>query len=166
MRGAAASRLWRPEALQRGTHPVRVVLYAALRCRLPFLTTELAWIRCIVYPCKNSSERVGSPLSSLSPDSATTITKRGIIIPLICFARSLSFLLPVSYTPSASPPPIPSLSHLASSLRPTSLSRASWQVPIHVDAASGGFVAPFLYPEIEWDFRLPRVQSINVSGHK
>ena len=39
-------------------------------------------------------------------------------------------------------------------------------VPVHVDAASGGFVVPFLHPEIEWDFRLPRVVSINVSGHK
>jgi glutamate decarboxylase len=39
-------------------------------------------------------------------------------------------------------------------------------VPLHVDAASGGFVAPFLQPEIEWDFRLQRVQSINASGHK
>jgi glutamate decarboxylase len=39
-------------------------------------------------------------------------------------------------------------------------------VPIHVDAASGGFVAPFLHPELEWDFRLPQVKSINVSGHK
>ncbi|HVW18176.1 MAG TPA: glutamate decarboxylase, partial [Solirubrobacteraceae bacterium] len=39
-------------------------------------------------------------------------------------------------------------------------------VPIHVDAASGGFVAPFLEPDLEWDFRLPRVQSINASGHK
>jgi glutamate decarboxylase len=39
-------------------------------------------------------------------------------------------------------------------------------VPLHVDAASGGFVAPFLQPEIEWDFRIPRVQSINASGHK
>jgi glutamate decarboxylase len=39
-------------------------------------------------------------------------------------------------------------------------------VPIHVDGASGGFVAPFLQPEIEWDFRLPRVASINASGHK
>jgi glutamate decarboxylase len=39
-------------------------------------------------------------------------------------------------------------------------------VPIHVDAASGGFVVPFLQPELEWDFRLPRVVSINVSGHK
>jgi glutamate decarboxylase len=39
-------------------------------------------------------------------------------------------------------------------------------IPIHVDAASGGFVAPFLQPDLEWDFRLPRVQSINASGHK
>jgi len=41
-----------------------------------------------------------------------------------------------------------------------------WQVPLHVDAASGGFVAPFLQPDLEWDFRLPNVRSINVSGHK
>ena len=39
-------------------------------------------------------------------------------------------------------------------------------VPIHVDAASGGFVAPFIQPELEWDFRIPRVASINASGHK
>jgi glutamate decarboxylase len=39
-------------------------------------------------------------------------------------------------------------------------------IPLHVDAASGGFVAPFLYPDLEWDFRLPQVKSINVSGHK
>lgn len=42
----------------------------------------------------------------------------------------------------------------------------NWDVPIHVDAASGGFIAPFLYPQLEWDFRLPLVKSINVSGHK
>jgi glutamate decarboxylase len=39
-------------------------------------------------------------------------------------------------------------------------------VPVHVDAASGGFVAPFLDPELVWDFRLSRVASINASGHK
>ena len=38
--------------------------------------------------------------------------------------------------------------------------------PIHVDAASGGFVAPFVVPDLEWDFRLDRVVSINTSGHK
>ncbi|MGI9586484.1 MAG: glutamate decarboxylase, partial [Acidimicrobiia bacterium] len=41
-----------------------------------------------------------------------------------------------------------------------------FDVPVHVDAASGGFVAPFLQPDLEWDFRLPQVKSINVSGHK
>ncbi|MBW2690582.1 MAG: glutamate decarboxylase [Deltaproteobacteria bacterium] len=39
-------------------------------------------------------------------------------------------------------------------------------IPIHVDGASGGFLAPFCAPELEWDFRLPRVKSINSSGHK
>ena len=38
--------------------------------------------------------------------------------------------------------------------------------PIHVDAASGGFVAPFITPELEWDFRCEKVVSINASGHK
>lgn len=38
--------------------------------------------------------------------------------------------------------------------------------PIHVDAASGGFVAPFVDPDLVWDFRLEKVISINVSGHK
>ncbi|KAK8077813.1 glutamate decarboxylase [Apiospora saccharicola] len=38
--------------------------------------------------------------------------------------------------------------------------------PIHVDAASGGFVAPFVMPDLQWDFRCERVVSINVSGHK
>jgi glutamate decarboxylase len=39
-------------------------------------------------------------------------------------------------------------------------------VPVHVDGASGGFVAPTLQPDLEWDFRIDRVQSINASGHK
>lgn len=39
-------------------------------------------------------------------------------------------------------------------------------IPIHVDGASGAFLAPFCAPELLWDFRLPRVKSINASGHK
>jgi glutamate decarboxylase len=39
-------------------------------------------------------------------------------------------------------------------------------IPMHVDGASGAMVAPFLQPEIVWDFRVDRVQSINTSGHK
>jgi glutamate decarboxylase len=44
--------------------------------------------------------------------------------------------------------------------------RTGFDVPLHVDAASGGFIAPFIQPDLEWDFRLPLVRSINVSGHK
>jgi glutamate decarboxylase len=39
-------------------------------------------------------------------------------------------------------------------------------IPIHVDGASGGFIAPFLDKDLEWDFRVKRVKSINTSGHK
>ncbi len=41
-----------------------------------------------------------------------------------------------------------------------------WSIPMHVDAASGGFIVPFSEPELEWDFRLESVRSINVSNHK
>jgi len=39
-------------------------------------------------------------------------------------------------------------------------------IPLHVDAASGGFIAPFIHSDVVWDFRIPRVKSINASGHK
>lgn len=44
--------------------------------------------------------------------------------------------------------------------------RTGLDVPVHVDGASGAMVAPFLDEDLEWDFRLPRVTSINTSGHK
>jgi glutamate decarboxylase len=43
---------------------------------------------------------------------------------------------------------------------------ADLDIPIHVDGASGAFLAPFIEPDLLWDFRLPRVKSINASGHK
>ncbi len=45
-------------------------------------------------------------------------------------------------------------------------SRTGLDIPVHVDGASGAFVAPFLDPDLSWDFALPRVASINASGHK
>tara|TARA_B100000745_G_scaffold122880_2_gene79773 strand:- start:144 stop:1496 length:1353 start_codon:yes stop_codon:yes gene_type:complete len=45
-------------------------------------------------------------------------------------------------------------------------SRTGIDIPLHVDGASGAFIAPFLNPEIEWDFRLEQVRTINISGHK
>ena len=44
--------------------------------------------------------------------------------------------------------------------------RTGYNIPIHVDAASGGFILPFLYPHKKWDFRLKWVLSISTSGHK
>ena len=44
--------------------------------------------------------------------------------------------------------------------------RTGYDIPIHIDAASGGFILPFLYPEKKWDFRLKWVYSISTSGHK
>ncbi len=44
--------------------------------------------------------------------------------------------------------------------------RTGHDIPIHVDAASGGFILPFLNPEKRWDFRLKWVYSISTSGHK
>jgi glutamate decarboxylase len=44
--------------------------------------------------------------------------------------------------------------------------RTGIDIPVHVDGASGAMIAPFCDPDLEWDFRLPRVVSINTSGHK
>ena len=44
--------------------------------------------------------------------------------------------------------------------------RTGLDIPVHVDGASGAFVAPFIDPDLTWDFTLPRVASINASGHK
>jgi glutamate decarboxylase len=44
--------------------------------------------------------------------------------------------------------------------------KKGFDIPLHVDCASGAFVWPFLYPESKWDFRLEQVHSINASGHK
>jgi len=45
-------------------------------------------------------------------------------------------------------------------------SEKGWDIPLHVDGASGGFIAPFSNPDESWDFRLEQVASINASGHK
>ncbi|HTW06041.1 MAG TPA: glutamate decarboxylase [Acidimicrobiales bacterium] len=44
--------------------------------------------------------------------------------------------------------------------------RTGWDIALHVDGASGAFIAPFTRPDFAWDFRLPAVRSINASGHK
>ena len=44
--------------------------------------------------------------------------------------------------------------------------KTGWDIPLHIDGASGAMVAPFIQPNLVWDFQLPLVQSINTSGHK
>jgi glutamate decarboxylase len=56
--------------------------------------------------------------------------------------------------------------HSSSQLLDEYEARTGHFVPIHVDGASGGFIAPFAHPKLLWDFKLPRVVSINTSGHK
>ncbi|KAL9709965.1 glutamate decarboxylase gad1 [Leucoagaricus gongylophorus] len=56
--------------------------------------------------------------------------------------------------------------HLMSNLLDGLQERTGLDIPIHVDAASGGFIAPFAYPNLKWSFDVKRVVSINTSGHK
>jgi glutamate decarboxylase len=58
------------------------------------------------------------------------------------------------------------VAEMAAALDKLAARRGGPDVPIHVDGASGAMVAPFIDPELIWDFSLPRVQSINTSGHK
>lgn len=58
--------------------------------------------------------------------------------------------------------PVEKISHLLDEVE----KETGLDIPIHVDGASGGFVAPFAFPHLKWDFSVPRVVSINTSGHK
>jgi glutamate decarboxylase len=58
--------------------------------------------------------------------------------------------------------PVEKISHLLDEVE----KETGLDIRIHVDGASGGFVAPFVFPHLKWDFEVPRVDSINTSGHK
>src|SRR3984885_15131542 len=80
----------------------------------------------------------------------------------LCDENTIGVVAILGSTMDGSYEPVAELSGQLDTLKATK----GLDVPIHVDAASGGFVAPFLQPALEWDFRLPRVASINTSGHK
>jgi glutamate decarboxylase len=80
----------------------------------------------------------------------------------LCDENTIGVVVVVGSTFDGSYEDVKKMSELLDDLQ----ERTGLDVPIHVDGASGGFVAPFLDPDLEWDFRVPRVQSINVSGHK
>src|SRR5580658_8849504 len=79
-----------------------------------------------------------------------------------CDENTIMVVPTLGLTMSCQYEPVETIAHALDKLeRDTGL-----DIPIHVDAASGGFLAPFCQPDIVWDFRLPRVKSINASGHK
>lgn len=80
----------------------------------------------------------------------------------LCDENTIGIVAIMGSTFDGSYEPVHALNDALDQLKETS----GLDIPIHVDAASGGFIAPFLQPELQWDFRLPRVKSINVSGHK
>lgn len=80
----------------------------------------------------------------------------------LCDENTIGVVAIMGSTFDGSYEPVKELNHTLDVLQ----NERGLDIPIHVDAASGGFIAPFLQPDLEWDFRLPRVKSINVSGHK
>jgi glutamate decarboxylase len=80
----------------------------------------------------------------------------------LCDENTIGVVAILGSTYDGSYEPVAKICHALDELQ----ERTGLDIPVHVDAASGGFVAPFLDPDLEWDFRLPRVASINASGHK
>jgi glutamate decarboxylase len=80
----------------------------------------------------------------------------------LCDENTIGVIAVLGSTYDGSYEPVEKICHALDDLE----ERTGLDIPVHVDAASGGFVAPFLDPELAWDFRLKRVASINASGHK
>jgi len=80
----------------------------------------------------------------------------------LCDENTIGVITVLGSTYDGSYEPVEKICHALDDLE----ERTGLDIPVHVDAASGGFVAPFLDPDIAWDFRLKRVASINTSGHK
>jgi glutamate decarboxylase len=93
-------------------------------------------------------------------DAATHLTPEGAVA--ACDENTIGVVAILGSTFDGSYEPVAGIAGALDALQ----AQRGLDVPIHVDAASGGFVAPFLDYDLEWDFRLPRVQSINASGHK
>jgi glutamate decarboxylase len=80
----------------------------------------------------------------------------------LCDENTIGVIAVLGSTYDGSYEPVEKICHALDDLE----ERTGLDIPVHVDAASGGFVAPFLDPDLAWDFRQKRVASINVSGHK
>ena len=102
---------------------------------------------------------VESRLVPVGPD-ATCLTPEGAVAH--CDENTIGVVTILGSTFDGAYEPVAAIARALDDLQ----TRRGIDVPMHVDAASGGFIAPFLDPDLVWDFRLPRVQSINTSGHK
>ena len=92
--------------------------------------------------------------------NTTCLTPEGAVAH--CDENTIGVVAVLGSTYDGAYEPVREISHALDRLE----SDSGLDVPLHVDGASGGFVAPFVDPDLEWDFRVPRVQSINASGHK
>jgi glutamate decarboxylase len=79
-----------------------------------------------------------------------------------CDANTIGVVPTLGVTFTLGYEPVEAVSHALDKLQKST----GLDIPIHVDGASGAFLAPFIHPDVVWDFRLPRVKSINSSGHK
>ncbi|HZU55793.1 MAG TPA: glutamate decarboxylase [Actinocrinis sp.] len=80
----------------------------------------------------------------------------------MCDENTIGVVAVLGSTMDGSYEPVPEICAALDALQ----ERTGLDIPVHVDGASGAMVAPFLDPELSWDFRQPRVASINTSGHK
>jgi glutamate decarboxylase len=96
------------------------------------------------------------------PITTTRLHLTGEEAVALCDENTIGVIGILGSTFDGSYEPIASIQHCLDELQ----ERTGLDIPIHVDAASGGFVAPFNSPDLLWDFRLARVKSINTSGHK
>lgn len=94
----------------------------------------------------------GASAIGLSPERVTAF----------CDANTIGVVATLGITFTGAYEPVQAIAEVLDSYQ----KETGQDIPIHVDAASGGFVAPFAQPDLVWDFRLPRVCSINASGHK
>ena len=115
--------------------------------------TQICWDKFCVY------FDVEPRLVPIEPDRLQLGVEEAIAL---CDENTIGVVGILGSTFDGSYEPIEDLQHALDGLQ----QRTGLDIPIHVDAASGGFVAPFNSPALNWDFRLPRVLSINSSGHK
>jgi glutamate decarboxylase len=122
-------------------------------CMLAGLALERRWEKfCRYWDVEARMVPVGDDATHLTPEGAVAA----------CDENTIGVVAILGSTFDGSYEPVAQIAAALDALQ----AQRGLEVAIHVDAASGGFIAPFLDPDLMWGFRLERVQSINASGHK